>query len=121
LPVACSDTDYALKLRASGLKILWTPNITLYHHESKTRGLDHLDPEKRARSAAERAVLEARWGAALHADPSVNPMWHTATLPFRLISAPSQSRVWAHIERCAAANPWSPETERCQGFSKSGS
>jgi GT2 family glycosyltransferase/tetratricopeptide (TPR) repeat protein len=121
LPVACSDTDYALKLRASGLKILWTPDITLYHHESKTRGLDHLDPEKRARSAAERAVLEARWGAALRVDPSVNPMWHTATLPFRLISAPSQSRVWAHIERCAAANPWSPERERCQGFSKRGS
>jgi len=108
LPVACSDTDYALKLRASGLKILWTPEIALYHHESKTRGLDHLDPEKRARSAAERAVLETRWGTALDADPSLNPLWHKATLPFRLISAPSQSRLWAHIERCAAANPWLP-------------
>ena len=111
LPVACSDTDYALKLRASGLKILWTPEITLYHHESKTRGLDRLDPEKRARSAAERAVLEARWGAALDVEPSLNPLWHNATLPFRLVSAPSQSRLWAHIERCAAANPWSPATD----------
>jgi O-antigen biosynthesis protein len=108
LPVACSDTDYALKLRASGLKILWTPEITLYHHESKTRGLDHLDPEKRARSAAERAVLERRWGTALDADPSLNPLWHKATLPFRLVSAPSRSRLWAHIERCAAPNPWLP-------------
>jgi GT2 family glycosyltransferase/tetratricopeptide (TPR) repeat protein len=110
LPVACSDTDYALKLRASGLKILWTPEITLYHHESKTRGLDHLDPEKRARSAAERAVLETRWGTALDTDPSLNPLWHNTTLPFRLVSAPSQSRLWAHIERCAAANPWIPST-----------
>jgi hypothetical protein len=109
LPVACSDVDYALKLRASGLKILWTPQITLYHHESKTRGLDHLDPEKRARSAAERAVLETRWGPALSMDPSLNPMWHKATLPFRLLAAPSQSQLWAHIEGCAAGNPWLPE------------
>jgi hypothetical protein len=116
LPVACSDTDYALKLRVSGLKILWTPEITLYHHESKTRGLDHLDPEKRARSAAERAVLEARWGAALDADPSLNPLWHNATLPFRLVSAPSQSRLWAHIERCAKVNPWLPETHTRRNY-----
>ena len=114
LAVAYSDVDYALKLRASGLKILWTPEITLYHHESKTRGLDHLDPEKRAREAAERAVMEARWGPAMAADPSVNPVWHMATLPFRLLSAPSPSRLWAHIERCAASNPWLPEGSHCQ-------
>jgi GT2 family glycosyltransferase/Tfp pilus assembly protein PilF len=121
LPVACSDSDYALKLRASGLKILWTPEITLYHHESKTRGLDHLDPEKHARSAAERTVLETRWGAALDADPSLNPLWHNATLPFRLVSAPSQSRLWAHIERCAAANPWLPATDSRWDYRDAGS
>lgn len=109
LPVAHSDIDYALKLRASGLKILWTPDITLYHYESKTRGFDDLDPERRARSAAERAAIRGRWGAAVSEDPSVNPIWHTATLPFRLVSAPSQSRVWAHIRRCATDNPWLPE------------
>jgi hypothetical protein len=102
LPVNYSDVDYALKLRAAGLKILCTPEITAYHHESKSRGLDHLDPEKRARDAAERAVMEQRWGAAMAADPSVNPVWHMATLPFRLLSPPSRSRLWAHIERCAA-------------------
>jgi O-antigen biosynthesis protein len=121
LPVACSDSDYALKLRASGLKILWTPEITLYHLESKTRGLDHLDPEKRARSAAERVVLETRWGVALDADPSLNPLWHKATPPFRLVSAPSQSRLWAHIERCAAANPWLPATDAPCDYRNAGS
>jgi GT2 family glycosyltransferase/tetratricopeptide (TPR) repeat protein len=109
LAVSYSDIDYALKLRASGLKILWTPDITLYHHESKTRGLDHLDPEKSARDAAEHAAMEARWGAAMLADPSVNPVWHMATLPFSLLSAPSQYRIWAHVSRCATANPWLPE------------
>jgi GT2 family glycosyltransferase len=120
LPVAYSDVDYALKLRTSGLKILWTPEITLYHHESKTRGLDHLDPEKRAREAAERAVMEARWGAAMAADPSVNPVWHMATLPFRLLSAPSQSRLWAHIQRCATSNPWLPEASNCRSPRRDG-
>ena len=109
LPVAYGDIDFALKLRARGRKILWTPSITLRHHESKTRGLDHLDVEKRARNAAERKVMEQRWGVALAADPSVNPAWHNATLPFRLIAAPPQSRLWRHIRVCASANPWVPE------------
>jgi len=61
LPVAHSDIDFALKLRVRGLKILWTPSITLRHYESKTRGRDHLDPEKWARSVAELKLLEQRW------------------------------------------------------------
>jgi GT2 family glycosyltransferase/tetratricopeptide (TPR) repeat protein len=107
LPVNYSDVNYALKLRSAGLKVLWTPEITAYHNESKSRGLDHLDPEKQARQVAERAVLRARWGALLNTDPSVNPIWHMATLPFRLIAAPSEARIWDHIQRCASANPWS--------------
>jgi O-antigen biosynthesis protein len=109
LAVSYSDIDYALNLRASGLQILWTPDITLFHHESKTRGLDYLDPEKCARDAAERAVMERRWGAAILADPSINPVWHMAALPFSLLSAPSQFQIWAHIRRCASPNPWLPE------------
>jgi hypothetical protein len=111
LAVSYSDIDYGLKLRASGLKVLWAPDITLYHAESKTRGLDHLDPEKAARDRAERSVMEARWGAAMLTDPSVNPVWHMATLPFRLLSAPSQFRLWEHMERCGATDPWLPRVE----------
>jgi GT2 family glycosyltransferase len=106
LPVAYSDVDYALKLRRAGLKILWTPQLTLHHFESKTRGLDHLDPEKTARNRVERAVIERRWGAALETEPGLNPLWHMATLPFRLLAPPSQARLWTHIERRAAKNPW---------------
>ncbi|MBV8336060.1 MAG: glycosyltransferase [Alphaproteobacteria bacterium] len=111
LAISYSDIDYALKLRASGSKILWTPEITLYHHESKSRGLDHLDPEKSARDAAERKVMQARWGAAMLADPSVNPAWLMAGLPFSLLSVPSQLQVWEHIRRCATANPWLPDPD----------
>jgi hypothetical protein len=106
LAVSYGDVDYALKLRRSGLTILWAPQIALYHFESKTRGLDHLDPEKRARDAAERAVMRERWGAVLDSDPSLNPAWLMASLPFRLLAPPSQVRLWAHIEMCARENPW---------------
>jgi O-antigen biosynthesis protein len=108
LAVSYGDIDYALKLRASGLRVLWTPDIVLYHHESKTRGLDYLDAQKRAREAAEQGVMHDRWGPAMATDPSINPIWRMAILPFRLLSAPSPSRLWAHIERCARDNPWLP-------------
>jgi GT2 family glycosyltransferase len=106
LPVAYSDVDYALKLRRSGLKILWTPQITLHHLESKTRGFDHIDGEKRVRDSVERAVMQRRWGVPLETEPALNPLWHMATRPFRLLAPPSQARLWGHIQRCAAKNPW---------------
>jgi len=109
LPVGHSDVDFALKLRARGLRILWTPSITLRHYESKTRGIDFFDTEKQARHDAERKVVEQRWGAALQVDPGVNPHWHTASPSFDLIMAPPSSRLWRHIRLCASAGPWLPD------------
>jgi GT2 family glycosyltransferase/tetratricopeptide (TPR) repeat protein len=115
LPVAYSDIDLCLKLRARGLKILWTPRITLRHFESKSRRLDHLDPESAARYAAERRHIVERWGSAMQSDPSLNPLWHQATLPFRLLSMPSEARLWRHIRLCASPNPWLPDSGDGEG------
>jgi len=115
LPVAYSDIDLCLKLRARGLKILWTPRITLRHFESKSRRLDHLDPESAARYAAERRHIAERWGSAMQSDPSLNPLWHQATLPFRLLSMPSEARLWRHIRLCASPNPWLPDSGDGEG------
>ena len=112
LAVAYSDIDYALKLRARGLRIIWTPMLTLYHYESKTRGLDHLHPAKAARNDAERRVMETRWRNALSHEPSLNPFWRQATLPHRLLSFPSEQRIWAHIQSSASLNPWIVEEPR---------
>ena len=68
--------------------------------------------------ATERAVMEARWGAAMTSGSSLNPVWHMARLPFRLLAAPSESRVWAHIERCAAADPSLPQMRSEQRFAE---
>ena len=106
LPIGYSDVDYALKLRVAGLKVIWTPDITLYHHESKTRGLDHLDPARLARDAAERAVMRARWGEAMDFDPGVNPYWHDASLPFRLLAPVSLARLERYMAASASGRPW---------------
>jgi GT2 family glycosyltransferase/tetratricopeptide (TPR) repeat protein len=106
LAVSYSDVDYALRQRARGRRALWTPMLSLFHHESKTRGLDHLDGAKAARDDAERRALERRWPGVLSEDPSLNPLWHQATLPHRLLMFPSSHRIWRHIERSALLNPW---------------
>jgi GT2 family glycosyltransferase/Tfp pilus assembly protein PilF len=106
LPVAYSDIDFALRLRSIGLKVLWTPAITLYHHESKTRGLDHTDNWRAARNASERAAMDDRWGAVLDRELSVHPFWHSATLPFRLITSPSFEKVREHIVQTGSTTPW---------------
>ena len=115
LPVAYSDIDYALKLRSAGLKVLWTPAITLYHHESKTRSLDYTDAWRAARNSQERAVMEARWGTTMDQDLSIHPFWYAGTLPFRLLTSPSLGRVREHVVQTGTSAPWavpSPEIDR---------
>ena len=97
LPVAYSDVDYALKLRHRGLKVLYTPRITVMHHESKTRGLDHLDLFKAARADAEMAVMRARWPGAMVCDPFVHPLWQDAALPFQMIAPPAPTSVEEYV------------------------
>jgi hypothetical protein len=46
----------------------------------------------------------------LDTDPSLNPLWHQATLPFRLLAMPSEALLWRHIRLCASPNPWLPDT-----------
>jgi GT2 family glycosyltransferase/tetratricopeptide (TPR) repeat protein len=106
LPVAYSDIDYALKLRAQGLRVIWTPRITLTHKEGASRGRDDRDPTRVARNTMERLTMQQRWGEALRVDPGVNPHYYPATLPFHLVAAPSAERVAQHIAACASPEPW---------------
>jgi len=40
LPIAYNDVDYCLRLSENGFKIIWTPEVVLYHYESATRKSD---------------------------------------------------------------------------------
>ena len=69
LPVAFNDVDLCLKVRAQGLRVVWTPHARLVHHESYSRGSDHATWSKRRRAAREMAVMRARWHTASTRDP----------------------------------------------------
>lgn len=58
--VAYNDIDYCLKVEASGLQVIWTPEAELYHHESVSRG-DDLSEQHIARYFRELAVFQKRW------------------------------------------------------------
>jgi GT2 family glycosyltransferase/tetratricopeptide (TPR) repeat protein len=108
LAVGYSDLDMSLKVRRRGLAVLYAPELELTHYESKSRGLTHLSASTRALDDAELRVMRSRWPVALDFDVSVHPMWHAATLPFRLLSAPSSEAVMRHLFESAAPDPWRP-------------
>lgn len=70
LAVAYNDVDLCLKLRALGLRNIYTPLATLIHHESKSRGFDFA-PEHLERYMRELSVLQERWNTQQVVDP-----WH---------------------------------------------
>jgi len=61
LPVAYNDVDYCLRVAAAGLRVVWTPEATLRHHEGASRGRADAD-------AAALALMRARWGARMRED-----------------------------------------------------
>ena len=81
LKVAFNDVDYCLKVRAAGLAVIYTPFATLYHFESKSRGLDD-DFSKRLRSQNELGIMRSRWPDAMENDPFYNARFNRAGRPF---------------------------------------
>jgi O-antigen biosynthesis protein len=68
LPVNYNDIDYCLKLHTSGRRIVYDPDLVMYHFESSSRPTDVEDWEKER-------LLE-RWGAVTAVDPYANPNMH---------------------------------------------
>lgn len=60
------DVDFCLRVRASGMRVVWTPHAVLRHDERATRGMQS--------PTADVALFRARWGAELQrGDPYYNP------------------------------------------------
>ena len=93
LPVAFNDIDYCLRVRQAGYRVVFTPHAEMFHHESKTRGLDDT-PQKLERLANEAAFMMSRWGETLLADPSFNPNLSLASEQFELSSEPRTTLPW---------------------------
>ena len=83
LAVALNDLDLCLRIRASGLAVIWTPFATLRHYESASRGAE-TDPAQAARFRQECRRMRDRWGPVLDTDPFYNPhfsRWDHSFLP----------------------------------------
>lgn len=63
-PLNYNDVDLCLKIRAAGLRIVYTPHAELYHHESVTKSgtYEH-----------ELLRFKTKWAEALRSDPFYNP------------------------------------------------
>lgn len=73
LAVAFNDIDYCMKVRALGKLVVYAPYATMYHYESKSRGLEDT-PEKVARFNREIRIFADRWPEVLeNGDPYYNP------------------------------------------------
>lgn len=72
LAVAFNDVDFCLKLEAAGWRNVYVPHAVLFHHESKSRGLDSL-PMNIDRFHRELKILQSRWGTKGYEDPRFSP------------------------------------------------
>ncbi len=68
LPVNYNDVDYCLKLVAAGYRVVYDPDLVMYHFESSSRSSDVADWEKEA--------LLRRWLPLTAVDPYSNPYLH---------------------------------------------
>jgi GT2 family glycosyltransferase len=72
LPVAFNDVDLCLKIRRNGARIVWTPLVEMYHHESLTFG-PHDSPQRLRQFVHDVEAMRLRWGDVIDSDPSYNP------------------------------------------------
>ena len=70
LPVDLNDIDFCLRIAERGWTNIWTPEASLIHHQSATRGIDR-DPFVLYRK--ERAYFVERWLHIIRDDPFFHP------------------------------------------------
>lgn len=72
LPSAFNDVDFCIRLRRTGLRIVWTPAAQMIHHESATFGA-HDSPGRMEQFERDFEALRSRWRDILDNDPCYNP------------------------------------------------
>lgn len=72
LAVAFNDVDLCLKMLHKGYRNVYVPHAVLYHHESKSRGVENTG-EKQLRFQQEIRKMKQRWKYLIEEDPCYNP------------------------------------------------
>lgn len=84
LPVAYNDIDLCLRLVDAGYFNVVVQAVRLVHHESASRGIDHIDPEKLARLRSDAARMYERNPRYFQFDPFHNPNLHPNGIHFEV-------------------------------------
>ena len=71
LSVNFNDVDFGLRLLQHGYQNIFLPNVELFHHESKSRGMD-ISKEKVKRYLSEVQFMKDRWADFIQHDPFYN-------------------------------------------------
>ena len=93
LAVAFNDVDLCIRIGRAGYRMIWTPSVEMYHHESASLG-KHNAPARQALFAAEVKLMRTLWGDLLDADPYFNPNlslvspYYTLAFPPRIAKLP---------------------------------
>lgn len=90
--VAFNDVDLCIRVRQRGLRILWTPTVEMYHHESASLG-KHNAPQRKALFQEEVRLMRGMWADVLDADPFFNPNLSLATPYYTLAFPPRISKL----------------------------
>ncbi|GGA19371.1 tetratricopeptide repeat protein [Okeania sp. KiyG1] len=72
LAVAFNDVDLCLKMLDKDYRNIYVPHAVLYHHESKSRGVENTG-EKQLRFQQEIQKMKQRWKYVIDEDPCYNP------------------------------------------------
>lgn len=84
LPIAYNDIDLCMQLHDAGYYNVVCQAVRLVHHESASRGLDHLDPAKMTRLEHAKAHLYERNPGYFQYDPFYSPNLHPNGIHFEL-------------------------------------
>ena len=87
LAVAFNDVDLCIRMRRAGWRIIWTPQVEMYHHESASLGRHDSPKWKELFDREVKHILE-RWGDVLENDPFYNPNLSLSTNNFTLAFPP---------------------------------
>jgi GT2 family glycosyltransferase len=72
LPIAFNDIDLCIRIRRAGWRMVWTPSVEMYHHESLSLG-HYNSAERYEQFLMDVRAMRERWQDTLEADPCYNP------------------------------------------------
>lgn len=90
--IAFNDVDLCIRMRQAGWRIIWTPQVEMYHHESASLGR-HDAPERKTTFEREVTLMRMKWAEALDNDPFYNPNLSLSSNDFALAFPPRISKL----------------------------